>query len=312
MYCKGQLVQLQADLPLIQKAGLGLAAVSYDSIAVLRDFAARRHITFPLLSDHDSKVIRAWNMVNREYPRGAQLNLANERIELYAMGDVPVYGVAYPGVFIIGPDRTVEWRLASDAAEFRITGACILARTAGVMQERSPLTAAGARVAIATTSSNTRAGLGTRLSIGLELTIPAGLHIYGPDVEGGYKGLAWNMDASRCWEVGPPVYPAPKMMHFEATGETLPIYEGTLRLRREFVVEPFLKPNDPSIYEIFCSRCLDRHRRLTPSGMLRFQTCSDRVCFPPRDIPVSWNFDFLEPDLERVPEDLRREFEIDG
>ena len=34
-----------------------MAAISYDSVAVLKSFADRQRITFPLLSDPDSKVI---------------------------------------------------------------------------------------------------------------------------------------------------------------------------------------------------------------------------------------------------------------
>ena len=37
-----------------KKRGLGVAALSYDSPEVLKDFASRRHITYPLLSDPES------------------------------------------------------------------------------------------------------------------------------------------------------------------------------------------------------------------------------------------------------------------
>ena len=66
MFCKGQLVQLQRDLPVLKKAGLGLAAISYDSPAVLADFATRQDITFPLLSDQDSRVIGEFGVLDRD------------------------------------------------------------------------------------------------------------------------------------------------------------------------------------------------------------------------------------------------------
>lgn len=44
-------MELQGRLAEIRKAGMGLAAISYDRVAVLADFSARRGITFPLLSD---------------------------------------------------------------------------------------------------------------------------------------------------------------------------------------------------------------------------------------------------------------------
>ena len=45
------MVELEQNLSRIQKEGLGLAAISYDSVAILKNFADRRKITFPLLSD---------------------------------------------------------------------------------------------------------------------------------------------------------------------------------------------------------------------------------------------------------------------
>ncbi len=53
----------------IRKRGLGVAAVSYDSVAVLKNFAQRKGITFPLLSDTDSKVIRSYGLLNERWRR---------------------------------------------------------------------------------------------------------------------------------------------------------------------------------------------------------------------------------------------------
>lgn len=44
--------------------GIKLAAISYDSQAILRDFAKRRGIDFSLLADPDSKVIRSFHIFN--------------------------------------------------------------------------------------------------------------------------------------------------------------------------------------------------------------------------------------------------------
>ena len=46
--------------------GLKLAAISYDSVEILKSFADRRKIDFPLLSDPDSKAIRAYEVLNAE------------------------------------------------------------------------------------------------------------------------------------------------------------------------------------------------------------------------------------------------------
>jgi peroxiredoxin len=48
----------------IRKEGLGLAAISYDSPAILKNFADRRKIAFPLLSDPDSLSIRSHRLAS--------------------------------------------------------------------------------------------------------------------------------------------------------------------------------------------------------------------------------------------------------
>ena len=49
-----------------EKQGIKLAAISYDSEAILKYFADRHGIEFPLLADPDSKVIRAYQTLNTE------------------------------------------------------------------------------------------------------------------------------------------------------------------------------------------------------------------------------------------------------
>ena len=59
-----------------------VVAVSYDSVDILSKFAGKRKITFPLLSDSDSKVIKAYGVLN-EKASGQQA------------------GIPHPGTFLI-------------------------------------------------------------------------------------------------------------------------------------------------------------------------------------------------------------------
>jgi len=59
-----QLVKLQADLKKFEDAGAQVIAISYDKVEVLSKFAEEKKITFPLLSDPDSKVIKAFGILN--------------------------------------------------------------------------------------------------------------------------------------------------------------------------------------------------------------------------------------------------------
>jgi peroxiredoxin len=61
-------VELQRNLGAIRQQGL--VAISYDSVAVLKNFTDRQHITFPLLSDPESKIIRAFDILNETVAPG--------------------------------------------------------------------------------------------------------------------------------------------------------------------------------------------------------------------------------------------------
>ena len=57
-------MELERDLGGIEKHGLGLAVISYDSVPILKNFAERKNITYPLISDTDSRIIRAFGILN--------------------------------------------------------------------------------------------------------------------------------------------------------------------------------------------------------------------------------------------------------
>jgi hypothetical protein len=308
MYCRGQLVQLQHDLPLFQRAGVGLAAISYDSAAVLRDFASRKGISFPLLADHESKVIRAFGVANRRFRVGTLLDIDTEQIT-DSPGDIPVYGVAFPSVFVIGPNGRVRWRFVSETDELRLTGAAILERSIGVIADGSRRPLQNGRIQVTVTASNTDAGLGNRLRIGVEVKMPPGFHLYGRDVGRSYHGLEWRMDASSCWYHSDPEYPHPQLRHFAFEKDDLPVYEGDVRVTRDLVLKPVLSAAEPSLYRLFQTVCLDSASRVKASGTVSFQACDERQCYPPQSVAAEWTFHFVPPDLERAPPDLRREFE---
>ena len=69
-----------------------MVAISYDSAAVLKRFAAKSAITFPLLSDTNSKTIDAYGIRNKEAP---------ERWS----------GIPYPGTFIVDTNGVIRSKI---------------------------------------------------------------------------------------------------------------------------------------------------------------------------------------------------------
>ena len=70
-------------------------AVSYDPVDALAKFAGKRNITFPLLSDPESKTIVAYGLLNKE---------AKGKTE----------GIPYPGTFLIDKDGIIRAKLFLD------------------------------------------------------------------------------------------------------------------------------------------------------------------------------------------------------
>ncbi|HTX33785.1 MAG TPA: protein-disulfide reductase DsbD domain-containing protein [Bryobacteraceae bacterium] len=309
MYCKGQLVELQHDAYLLRRAGLGLAAISYDSAGVLSDFAKRKSIAFPLLSDYQSETIRAYGLADRQYKKGMGLDVDRKIVYPDSFGKVPVYGLSYPAVLVLARDARVKWRFVSEGPELRLTGAAILEEAVGGIADEIRTPVASRNIQVTATATNTAVGLGNRIRIAVELKIPKGFHVYSPDVAGGYKGVSWQMDPSDCLEIGQPVYPKPVWKRMESTGENLPVYEDTLRISRALSVKPGYVPSDPSVYKLFCHLCLDPTSHIKASGVLKFQACDEQRCYPPQTVLPQWRFQFLPPDLQRSPDNLKREFD---
>jgi len=95
------LVQLQANLKELEASGGQVAAISYDSTAILSRFATKHSIGYPLLSDTGSKTINAYGILNREVP---------ERVK----------GIPYPGTFIVGMDGTIRAKFFLEGYQDRV------------------------------------------------------------------------------------------------------------------------------------------------------------------------------------------------
>ncbi len=65
-------MELAKHADLLRAQGLGLCAISYDPVEVVRDFAQRRGITYPLLADPHSVIIRRFGLFKRRSPRAIE------------------------------------------------------------------------------------------------------------------------------------------------------------------------------------------------------------------------------------------------
>jgi AhpC/TSA family/Disulphide bond corrector protein DsbC len=271
-------VELESQRESLRKRGLGLAALSYDSVAILKDFATRKQITFPLLSDPESKVIRAFGILNdTDYPPGQM-----------------AYGVPYPGTLVIDANGVVRSKFFEKTYAERRTAASILT-LAGETTDSSISATSTPTFTLSTSSSNAEAAPGQRVTLVLDFELRPTMHAYAPGVQG-YRPLRLLLDPQPLVTVYETKLPPPRRYHFEPLGETVPVFEGRFRVTQDLTLAggreftELLKTTQPT---------------LAITGTLQYQVCSDRVCYPPASMPVRWTIRVRELDRERSPEAIQ-------
>ena len=93
---------MQKDIKSIEASGIKIVGISYDSVEVLKSFADKEKITFPLLSDPESKTIAAYSLKNKE-----------------AEGKGKSDGVPYPGTLLVDSEGVIRSKLFVDGFRLR-------------------------------------------------------------------------------------------------------------------------------------------------------------------------------------------------
>ena len=271
-------MELQSNLEKIRARGLGVVAISYDSVAVLKNFAERRGITFPMLSDPESKIIRDFGILNEQAQQGTMQ-----------------YGIPHPGTYLVDRAGRVTEKYFEDDYTQRYTSADILVNRFGESTGAAHTFAEGKHLRVLTSASNGRVRSGQRISLVLDMQLGPRLHVYAPGVKSDYIPIEWSMKESPAVTVHAATYPSSKMLRLKAIKETVPVYQGTFRLVRDVTVarDTTLKP------------LLDAEGKLTIEGALKYQACDDKLCYPPETVPVRWSLQVEGHDRERAPVELQ-------
>ncbi|HEX7796238.1 MAG TPA: peroxiredoxin family protein [Vicinamibacterales bacterium] len=283
-YCKTQLVDLQSRVDQFRDQGLGVAAISYDSVPILADFATRRHITFPLLSDTGSATIKAFGILNPlpEMAFGAQKDDPEVVAELrkYVSGGRPSptwAGIAFPGTFILDPQGRVKSRFFEDYYVERTTFSNILLQTGNTQAPVSGTKISGAHVDVISYPSDSAVAAGNRFAVAVQVEPHAGVHVYAPGASG-YRVIALTITSQPFVRLLPAVYPKSEIYFFKPLNERVPVFEKPFKLVQELVLE-----GTPDAQAAFKSR-----ESLTLAGSLDYQACDDTTCFNPVSLPLTW------------------------
>jgi hypothetical protein len=251
-------VELQSRYADITKQGLGLIAVSYDPPETLKKFGGSRGITFPLVSDPGSAIIKQYGLLNDTVEPGSR-----------------TYGIPHPGTFIVDRMGVVQSRFFEDAYQERYTAATILSSLGA--SGAGSMSATTAHLTMTASISDLNAAPGERLAIVMNVTPKPGMHLYAPGRHT-YQVVQLTLDPQPWLKPQATTYPASETYHFKPLDERVEVFMKPFQLRRDVTL--LATPE--------AQKLLGAMTTATITGALEYQACDDKVCYNPARIPISF------------------------
>jgi Disulphide bond corrector protein DsbC/AhpC/TSA family len=226
-----------------------LASISYDSPAVLARFASPHQITFPLLSDKGSAVIRRYGILNTNIPRTHMF-----------------YGIPFPGEYLIAPDGRVTDKVFLPSYQDGATASEVLLKDFATSASGDAVEVKSDQTTVHIRLSDSSAFSGQELAVAANFSIKPGWHIYGQPLPKGYVPTAISFDdamvAQQSFD-----FPRPTPIKFVALGETLPAYTGNFKAIGKVLLRQKLAAGAHQL-----------------AGALKFQECNDQICRLPQTV----------------------------
>ena len=282
-------MELQGRLEELKNSGIGIAAISYDSPAVLADFAERRGITFPLLADEGSSVITAFGILNTVAAEGLGPNQDDPGVIADVAKYVSVFGSSqavvgtpFPGTFMLDAQDRVSSRFFEEFYRERNTTSNVMLKLGIGLSPIAAITGETAQLKFTAYPSNTTVSAGARFSIAVDVEPGPGMHVYAPGAETlGYRVVGLNLTASSHLRFEPVEFPESEIYHFEPLDEYVPVYLRPFTLLQEVVVEATNEAES----------ALEDLDTLTLTGSFDYQACDDEFCFNPVSVPLTFILD---------------------
>ncbi len=253
-------MELQSRYADITKQGLGLIAISYDAPETHKKFADSRGITFPLISDNGSAIIKSYGLLNET-----------------ADPKTRTYGIPHPGTFIVDRKGVVQARFFEDAYQERYTAATILGTLGAARAGGNEVSASTRHLSMTASISDTVAAPGGRLAITVNVTPKPGMHLYAPGKHD-YQVVQLTLDPQPWLRPQTTVYPASEIYHFKPLDERVEVFMKPFRVRRDVTL---LATQE-------AQKLLGAVSTVTITGALEYQACDDKVCYNPTRVPISF------------------------
>jgi hypothetical protein len=271
-------VQLQNAKRRFEERGITIAAISYDSPAILKEFAARHKIDFPLLADPDSKIIRSFNVFNGE-----------------AKGMTK--GMSHPGFFYIDANGVIREKYFEAKYTDRFTPNNVIGKLFPELTEEVSQNIEEPHLRLTLAQSDRIVVPGSRITLTAEIELPPDVHVYSPGAQG-YKPIQLVLHSSPGIDLSAAAYPASKTLYLEAIHEKVPVFDGMFRITQDVTITTS-KAGD-AVHAIFSAE-----KTVSITGDLKYQACDKTICYPPTAVPVKWELQVRPLDLKRSPKAIQ-------
>lgn len=254
-------MELAGQAESFRKRGIGVASVIPEPVPTIKEFATKHGLTYPVLSDADASIIRRFGLVDRTFQ---------------ATGDLVGKDIPYAATFLVDEHGTIKEKFFEQAAENRRTTASML-----VLQGEPGTGGQEVRAdhfTLRTSSSNAEVAPGQRFTLVLDFELKPKHHAYAPGVKG-YRPLELTIEPDPLFEVHETRYPPAGTYYFAPLKETVPVFEGRFRVTKDVTV---------TMREALSRFKEAQEFPATIGGSLKYQVCSDVVCYPPATQPLAW------------------------
>ena len=235
-------------------------------------FSKKYGITFDLLSDRRSVVIRQFGILNTvidpDDPRAG-----------------PFYGIPYPGTYVVDEAGVVTEKFFNRHYATRTSAGTVLDTALGrvLAREETPRASRNERLVNITAFLSDKAlTLEVLNTLHVRLELGEGLHVYGDPLPEGFYPTTVVVEPTDGIRVGEPIYPTTSLKRFEVLDVTLPVYEGVVD-----IMVPITRTAELERLLAFCSRLGFSTSTVELEIEVDYQACSETICYRPETASLS-------------------------
>ena len=277
--CKAHLIEMQNHLEQLHRLGLNVIAISRDSQAILAEFVSRHGITYPLLSDATSSVIKEFGVLD--------VAVAPTRTE--ESGGPPYYGVPYRGTITVNHEGVVTSTFFQKTYQEHTTISSILlslGKNVGVPARRI----SAPHVDVTSFTSDQAVAPGAHFLIVLDIRPASHVHVYAPG-NPSYRPIALTIPAQPgIVTIGGADLPKPEDFFFKPLNEHVAVYQRPFRMTQNVMVDPSSQGQ----------AALKDATKVVVNGTFDYQACDDKDCFNPQSLPLTWTVNLRPLDNTRI------------